>query len=779
MAVDSKSTKFRPVLVSDLADSNARDYLAGVALAGGSIYLPLIAPPATASTHVLEVYTPGATEPLTLFALPLGAPTAQGFPLQLRVYDPNELVPKHTSDKRISTRDGAPETLAPASELRAKNPTNLKISIRHSHDLAGDSGEAPPEELVGRSIAAGKLRIEGLIGSGGVGSVYRASHRDLRMPVAVKILHSGFQQDIEFCRRFHAEALAASRLDHPNLMRVLDFGQEPDGLLYLAMEHLDGQPLSATLKTGLALPLIRIVELMMQVCAGLAHAHARGIVHRDIKPENVVVVANTDDDGRAIERVKVCDFGIAQQQADSGVSSAVVGTPDYMSPEQCRGEALDGRSDVYACGVMLYELGTGHLPFNAPTAVGLLNRHMNVDPRPPRALAPNMDPRLETIIMKALAKEPADRQQSTRELRRELRALLEAPLLEVPSLGERSVSAPPPSTRQVIGAAQSGDSEWNPDWLERSGTFRHDSIEVSTVAVNGRLLATELAAKPAGWLATFAHALRPEVFEPLAQKLAAALPILATERNVRALFAVRCTLDELATVDAANLAWRSARAHTLLAAFGDPVLLTVLAEATLANDRPPREVKQLLLRVGAAGSYALYSTRLKHASLEGIRPRFVATLREFGMNALPMIRAGLTKLEPRRDHLVAAELAIDLFEACPRVLDEEAGELAALYIPNSPPVLTRVAAEALVWLWGARATPLLLGLLGSEDDSLCLSAIAGMRELGAIDEYAVTRLAHAVRSTTSPEVGAAARAALSEATGNARVVALRALAQLG
>ena len=217
------------MLVADLADPAARDFLVGLALAGRRAFIPLITAPATASTHVLEVYTPDTTEPLVLFAEPIGAPTQVGFPLQLRIFDANEGITLTRGIEHLSTRETEPET-SPTSELRPRVPTSMTLTEGHTRELSGDVSETPPEALVGREIAGGKLRIDGVIGAGGVGAVYRASHRELRIPVAVKVLHHRFQSDLEFCRRFHAEALAASRLDHPNLMRVLDFGQEPDGL---------------------------------------------------------------------------------------------------------------------------------------------------------------------------------------------------------------------------------------------------------------------------------------------------------------------------------------------------------------------------------------------------------------------------------------------------------------------------------------------------------------------------------------------------------------------
>jgi serine/threonine protein kinase len=765
--------------VADLADAEARDYLTGLALAGGRAYLPLMSAPATTTTHLLEVYTPGATEPLVLFAEPLGAPTRVGFPLQLRIFDPKEAVRMpRPPNKRISSRRQQPETPSPSSELRARVPTSVTLTERHTRDLSGDAVEVAPEELVGRAIAGGKLRIESVIGAGGVGSVYRASHRDLRIPVAVKVLHQHFQQDLEFCRRFHAEALAASRLDHPNLMRVLDFGQEPDGMLYLAMEHLDGKCFADILQQGVPLPLPRLIDVMMQVCAGLAHAHSRGIVHRDIKPDNIVLVANIDDDERPDELVKVCDFGIAVQETDDLASKAVVGTPDYMSPEQCRGEQLDGRSDVYSCGIMLYELATGQTPFSAPTPVALLNRHMNVEPTPPSLITPSIDSRLESIILKALAKDPGERQQSMRDLRRELGALLaqSGASRPTPAHHHTAVSSMPPSEERL--RVRAGDSD--PEWLERGGSYRHDSVgEVAIVSMNGRVLAAELLSRPAAWLSAFAETQRADPFEALASRLEAALPVLLADRSVKALFAVRCTLDELAADDPRQPGWRVARARHLQQMFAEPAFLGALAEAALSVDRPAREISELALRIGGPAAYALYSARLKMSDQPAVRRRFVLLVRELGLDALPMIRAGLARLDTRREILVAAALAADLLLASPRVRDDEAGELAARYVQGSAPGLTSVAAEALVGFWGPRATPLLLGLLNSHDDGVSLAAINGLRELGAVDEYAVTKIAFAARSTASADVRAAALAALSATSGGAREAARRALEMLG
>ena len=748
------------MVVADLADPASRDLLAGLALAGGKAYLPLLTAPVSSSTHVLEVYTPDRPDPLVLFAEPLGGPTPVGFPVKLRPYD---------------AREGA---AGGSGEMRSRVPTSVTLTERHTADLGrhGQAAQVEPEALVGRAIAGGKLRIQGVIGSGGVGAVYRATHRDLQIPVAVKVLHHRFQQDLEFCNRFHSEALAASGLDHPNLVRVLDFGQESDGLLYLAMEHLDGVPLGELLRAGLPISPKRIVSIMMQVCAGLAHAHTRGIVHRDVKPDNVMLVQNDDDDGRPNEIVKVCDFGIALAQSD-GASTAVVGTPDYMSPEQCRGEPLDGRSDVYSCGIMLYELVTGQMPFDAQDALGLLNRHMFVEPDPPSSRARDLDPRLDALIMKALAKDPNARQTSMRELRHELRALLQDAGESVPP-----TSSLAPAPRSQVLPAVGGfrpEADTSPEWLERGGgSFRHDSGgEATAVDVGATLLAGELAQRPAPWLSAFAEAARDDQLTILAHRLAAAIPVLAGEGNVKALFAVRCTLDELAADDR-QPAWRSEKASALLHLLAEPRLLAALAEAVLSSDHPPRETTELLMREGTPASYALYSARLKLHEVEGARRRFVLLVRELGAAALPMIRAGLSRLEGSRTRPVAATLAYDLLRASPRQRDDEAGEVTALYLEGSPAQLVRVAVEALAAFWEQRATPLLVGLLGSEDDGVRIACIDGLRQLRAVDEYAVTRIHFAARTSTSNDVRIAARSALLETTGNGRVVATRALEQL-
>jgi hypothetical protein len=341
--------------------------------------------------------------------------------------------------------------------------------------------------------------------------------------------------------------------------------------------------------------------------------------------------------------------------------------------------------------------------------------------------------------------------------------------------------APPPRS-QVLPALGgfAPEADTSPEWLERGGSsYRHDSgSEITTVDVGATLLAGELAQRPAPWLSAFAEAAREEHLEMLAHRLAAAIPVLVTEGNVKALFAVRCTLDELAADDGRQPAWRSERAGALLRLLADPRLLAGLAEAVLSAERPPRETTELLMRAGTSAAYALYSARLKLHEVEGVRLRFVLLVRELATAALPMIRAGLSRLEGRRSLEVAATLAYDLLRASPRQRDDEAGEVTALYLERSPPQLVRVAVEALTAFWEQRATPLLVGLLASEDCGVRIACIDGLRQLRAIDEYAVTRILFAARTATSNDVRIAARTALLETIGAARVLATRALEQL-
>ena len=297
--------------------------------------------------------------------------------------------------------------------------------------------------LIGRTIDD-KYEIEALVGQGAMGAVYRVRQITLGTKLALKVLHRANAAEPMFAARFLREAQAASRVDHPSSLRVVDFGEEPDGLLYIAMEYVDGRTLAEIMTQEGPLPITRIVDIASQALAALAVAHDLGVVHRDIKPENIMVLTGKDDEGNTCDLVKVCDFGVAKViDAARGNSPSVtaegmvVGTPEYMSPEQARGETCDARSDLYSMGVLLFHLMTGKVPFDSSTAFGTALMHVTDEPTRPTLLDPSIDMRLEAICLKAMRKRPSDRYASARELRSALRGLVE----DARERGERAEEA--------------------------------------------------------------------------------------------------------------------------------------------------------------------------------------------------------------------------------------------------------------------------------------------------------------------------------------------------
>jgi serine/threonine protein kinase len=281
------------------------------------------------------------------------------------------------------------------------------------------------DPLIGRIIGT-NFRVLKLIGTGAMGHVYQAEQLSLGKMVALKLLRSELMEDERLMKRFELEARNASRLNHPNSIQIIDFGRD-QGLLYIAMELLQGVDLGQLILREGPLPLARIGRIMDQVLGALDEAHAQGIVHRDLKPSNIMLASRRGDP----DFVKVCDFGIAKAQtsregAGLTMKGLVCGTPEYMSPEQARGDEVDGRSDLYAAGVILYQLVTGELPFTASSPVGILSKHLADLPEPPSLRKPGLSlpGGLERIILTALNKEAADRHQTAESMRRDLRAAL-------------------------------------------------------------------------------------------------------------------------------------------------------------------------------------------------------------------------------------------------------------------------------------------------------------------------------------------------------------------
>jgi tRNA A-37 threonylcarbamoyl transferase component Bud32 len=325
-----------------------------------------------------------------------------------------------------------------------------------------------PDPLVGR-VLAGKLRLDAVLGEGAMGKVYRAQHLTLDKTVAIKVMHAQQGADPSRAARFKAEARAASRIEHPNTVQILDFGEDgEDRLLYLAMELLAGRDLQAVANEVQVFDVPRTVRIMVQVLSALGAAHDRGVIHRDMKPGNIMLVERDGLDGPIADFVKVCDFGLAKihnldgtpYEATSGPltqQGAVFGTPAYMSPEQARGAPLDTRSDLYACGVILFKMITGRTPFAAETPWGVLMGHIHQPPPPPRSLRADVDAELERITLRAMEKDPDARYPHARDMRADLMAALESFAASAPGgtggLALRGLSAVMPDSLAALRAA--------------------------------------------------------------------------------------------------------------------------------------------------------------------------------------------------------------------------------------------------------------------------------------------------------------------------------------
>ncbi len=258
------------------------------------------------------------------------------------------------------------------------------------------------ERLASETIVDGRYRVVGRIGSGGMADVYCAEDLQLGRNVALKVLHSRFAADAEFRERFRREARSAAGLNHQNVVSIYDRG-EWDGNYYIAMEYLDGRSLKEIVQRDGPLAPDYAIDLTVQVLRAARFAHARGIIHRDIKPHNVIV----DEEGRA----KVTDFGIARAAGASDMTQtgSIMGTAQYLSPEQAQGHAVSEPSDLYSAGIMLYELLTGRVPFEGESAITIALKHVNERPVPPSMINPAVSPELEGVVMRALEKEPQRR----------------------------------------------------------------------------------------------------------------------------------------------------------------------------------------------------------------------------------------------------------------------------------------------------------------------------------------------------------------------------------
>ncbi len=295
-------------------------------------------------------------------------------------------------------------------------------------------------DLVGRQLD-GKYLIRDIIGEGGMGKVYLAYQASVDREVAIKVLRPQYSRNKLAIKRFHREAKAASRLAHPNTITVYDSGQTDDHLLYQVIELLNGKPLEQILDDDGPLEPLRAVNIVAQICDSLAEAHAACITHRDLKPDNIFIEPKYGNP----EFVKVLDFGIAKI-SDAGVTQAtatgmICGTPSYMSPEQAMGRDLDGRSDIYSLGILLFEMLSGERPFEGDSPMEVMLKHINGEiPQLPEGIAGSLAPGFNEVLAWMLAKKPDDRPDDCQILKARLRAVVEGAAPTAPS----AVPADPP-----------------------------------------------------------------------------------------------------------------------------------------------------------------------------------------------------------------------------------------------------------------------------------------------------------------------------------------------
>jgi serine/threonine protein kinase len=271
-------------------------------------------------------------------------------------------------------------------------------------------------------------RLENLVARSGMASIYRATDLKNGRPVAIKIPHPQVEADPLFYDRFKREEEIGKKLDHPGVMKV--YADDDRSRVYMAMEWVEGKLLRQVLIEQKKLPIERAIRITLGICEALEYIHSKGVVHRDLKPENIMVDAN--------DHVKLIDFGIAGSVGMRRLTFAklthAMGTPDYISPEQVKSKRGDARSDIYALGVMLYEMLTGEVPFHGPNAFAIMNDRLLNNPIPPRELNPDISPQLQEVIYRALERKPENRYASVREFAHDLRNLSQVGVAERPEL---------------------------------------------------------------------------------------------------------------------------------------------------------------------------------------------------------------------------------------------------------------------------------------------------------------------------------------------------------
>lgn len=339
--------------------------------------------------------------------------------------DPIQIPP---ADERATRPDSTSE-VSPDQRITAAYDIQAKVeaAVRATESREDSSREDP---VLGTVIGR-RFEVVSRIGAGGMGVVYKARQLGMDRWVAVKMLLKELAHDDNVVKRFKVEALAASRLTHPNTIRIYDFGQTEDANLYIAMEYLEGQSLERALRRGGPMPARRFLHILKQVAASLSEAHSKGIVHRDLKPDNIfLITVNGDPDF-----VKVLDFGVAKlreadrRQGTLTQAGMIFGTPRYMAPEQCRSLSVDHRADIYALGVIAYEALTSVPPFDADNPLAILIKHVQESPKPLALARPDVEvpEEVERLVMRCLEKAPERRFRDSAEVQAEV-ARIEASL---------------------------------------------------------------------------------------------------------------------------------------------------------------------------------------------------------------------------------------------------------------------------------------------------------------------------------------------------------------
>ena len=375
------------------------------------------------------------------------------------------------TETRVRPRSESEKTLPPSNPTPARRRALLLVEgaddeERQSYDavLTDDdlehatlpkleSPEPPPssavsdkENLTGQLID-GRYQIDYVLGVGSMGIVYGARHAAVGKLVAIKALRAHLASDAEAIQRFNAEATAATSIGNQHIVETFDFGRLPDGTAYMVMEYLEGRSLAELIEDFSPLPLERITKIGLQIAEALNAAHLAGIVHRDLKPDNIFLCERDADP----DFVKILDFGIAKfgvSQARLTQAGAVFGTPAYMSPEQALGKATDGRTDVYALGVMLYEMACGRVPFSGENAIAVLSMHANEEPEALSVRKPDVSSELEAIVNKCLNKDPEARYVSMAELAADLARLASG--MPVRAEGRPEVAVAPATSQEDV-----------------------------------------------------------------------------------------------------------------------------------------------------------------------------------------------------------------------------------------------------------------------------------------------------------------------------------------